>query len=84
MATKKEAADRRKKLFMSNFGLHRYIDKSQTIATLVANEYLLGTDVGLEVGDLILFTGSDATGLYSVTQYNKTQVRVQLVVLKSS
>lgn len=84
MPTKAEAAQRRKKIFMSNFGLHRYIDKSQTIATLVANDYLLGTEVGLEVGDLILFTGSDATGLYAVTQYNKTQARVQLVVLKSA
>lgn len=84
MPTKAEAAARRKKLFMSNFGLHRYIDKSQAIGTLVADNYLLGTEVGLEVGDLILFTGSDATGLYAVTQFNKTQAKVQLVVLKSS
>lgn len=84
MATKKEIADRRKKIFMSNIGLHRYIDKSQTIATLVADGYLLGTNVGLEVGDLILFTGSDATGLYEVTNYDKTQAKVKLVALKAA
>lgn len=77
-------AEKRKKIFMSEFKLHRYTDKTQTIDTLVADNYLLGTNVGLEVGDLILFTGSDSTGLYEVTHYDRTQAKVKLVALKQA
>ncbi len=47
--------EKRKCLFMSEFHLHRYIDKKTAIANLVAEDYLKDTNVGLEVGvDMIL------------------------------
>lgn len=81
MATLQE---KREACFMSEFHLHRYVDKKETIATIVAKDYLKGTDIGLQVGDLILVTGSDETGLYNVKKYDKSGAELELVVLKSA
>lgn len=81
MATLEE---KRKNLFMSEFHLHRYIDKKTAIATIVANDYFKGINVGLEVGDLILVTGSDSTGLYNVEKNDRTGTQLKLVALKSA
>lgn len=74
--------EKRKCLFMSEFHLHRYIDRKTVIATLVTKDYLKDTNVGLEVGDLILVTGSDSTGLYNVKKYDRTGAELELVALK--
>ena len=75
---------KRKNLFMSEFHLHRYIEKETAIATIVANNYFKGINVGLEVGDLILVTGSDSTGLYNVKKNDRTGTQLELVALKSA
>ena len=81
MATLQE---KRKNFFMSEFHLHRYVEKGTAIATLVAANYFKDVNIGLEVGDLILITGSDATGLYSVEKNDRTGTQVKLVALKSA
>lgn len=81
MATLQE---KRKNFFMSEFHLHRYIDKKTAVATIVANDYFKGINIGLEVGDLILVTGSDKTGLYNVKKNDKTGTQLELVALQQA
>ena len=75
---------KRKNFYMSEFHLHRYIDRKTVIATIVADDYFKGINIGLEVGDLILVTGSDETGLYNVKKNDKTGTQLELVALKSA
>ena len=75
---------KRKNFYMSEFHLHRYIEKETAIAIIVANDYFKGINIGLEVGDLILVTGSDGTGLYNVKKNDKAGTQLELVALKSA
>lgn len=74
---------KRKNFFMSEFHLHRYIERDATLATIVANDYFKGTNIGLEVGDLVLVTGSDGTAFYNVKKYDRTGVQLEKVTLKA-
>lgn len=74
---------KRKNFFMSEFHLHRYIERTETVATIVAKDYFKGTNIGLEVGDLVLVTGSDGTAFYNVKQYDRTGVQLEKVTLKA-
>lgn len=69
---------------MSEFHLHRYIDKKTAVATIVASDYFKGANIGLEVGDLILVTGSDKTGLYNVKKNDKAGTQLELVALQQA